>query len=146
MAMRAKWAVALVAGAALGLSGCGVLRGGGDGPTTPTVGNRTPILAGANAIEVDPQLASLQILLPPQLPNADWGQPGGNAAKSMGHLTLPASVAVAWTAQIDGGDNRARLASAPVVAGGTLYAIDTQATVHAFNAGTGQKLWSTTVG
>lgn len=146
MAMRAKWAVALVAGAALGLSGCGVLRGGGDGPTTPTVGNRTPILAGANAIEVDPQLASLQILLPPQLPNADWGQPGGNASKSMGHLTLPASIAVAWTAQVNGGDNRARLASAPVVAGGTLYAIDTEATVHAFNAGTGQKLWSTTIG
>lgn len=146
MATRAQWAVALVAGAALGLSGCGVLRGGGDGPTTPTVGNRTPILAGSNAIEVDPQLASLQILLPPQLPNADWGQPGGNAAKSMGHLTLPASIAVAWTAQINGGDNRARLASAPVVAGGTLYAIDTEATVHAFNAGTGQKLWSTTIG
>jgi len=146
MAMRANWSVALLAGAALGLSGCSVLRGSGDEPTTPTVGNRTPILASANAIEVDPQLASLQVLLPPQLPNADWGQPGGNAAKSMGHLTLPASISVAWTAQIDGGDNRARLASAPVVAGGTLYAIDTQATVHAFNAGTGQKLWSTTIG
>ncbi len=136
---------AIVALASVALSGCSLLRGNGP-PTTPTVGNRVSILSGANAVEVDPTIAELQVILPAAVPNADWNQPGGNAAKSLGHLTLPATLSQTWTAQVDGGNDRARLASAPVVSGGTLFVIDTQAVVSAFNAGTGAKLWSVKIG
>jgi outer membrane protein assembly factor BamB len=137
---------AAIAGlAALALSGCSLLRGNGP-PTTPTMGTRVAILAGANATEVDPTIAGLEVILPAETPNADWTQPGGNAAKSLGHVTLPTTLTQAWSAQIDGGGTRARLASAPVVAGGTLFVIDTSATVHAFNAGTGARLWSVKIG
>ena len=131
--------------AALALSGCSVFKGNG-GPTTPTVGNRIPILANQTELAVDPAIAGLEVILPAITPNADWAQPGGNAGKALGHVALPAELSQAWTAQIRGGTLRARLAAAPVVSGGTLFAIDTDATVHAFNAATGERLWQTRIG
>jgi outer membrane protein assembly factor BamB len=127
------------------LSGCGIFRKS-ERNSTPTVGARVPILSNQSALEVDPAIAGLEVILPAATTNTDWAQPGGNAAKSMGHVSLPATLSQAWTAQVDGGSNRARLASAPVISGGTLYAIDTQATVHAFDAATGASRWSTRIG
>ncbi len=127
------------------LSGCSVFRGDGP-PATPTVGNRTPILAVGSALEVDPAIAGLEVILPPAVANADWTQPGGNAAKSLGHVALGATLTQAWIGQINGGSNRARLASAPVVSGGTLFVIDTEATVHAFDAVSGAKRWAVKIG
>lgn len=140
------WKIAGIATvAALSLGGCSIFKGK-DGPTTPTVGNRVPILANQADLAVDPAIAGLEVILPAAVPNADWAQPGGNAAKALGHVALPATLSTAWTAQIRGGNLRARLAAAPVVASGTLFAIDTDARVHAFNAATGERLWSTEIG
>ncbi|MEK6540682.1 MAG: PQQ-binding-like beta-propeller repeat protein [Pseudomonadota bacterium] len=145
MRTNAKWAATLLATAALALSGCGLLRGNG-GPRTPTVGNRVPILGSQTALAVDPSVVGLEVVLPGELTNADWGQPGGSASKYMGHVALPATLTQAWTAQINGGTTRARLAAAPVVTGGTLFAIDTEATVHAFDAATGAQRWTVKIG
>lgn len=142
---HAKLATALLAVAALGLSGCGALRGNG-GPRTPTVGDRVAILGSQNILVVDATVSGLEVILPAETSNADWAQPGGNAAKSVGHLSLPATLSQAWSATIPGGTNRARLASAPVVSGGTLYVVDTTATVHAFDAASGARRWTTRVG
>jgi outer membrane protein assembly factor BamB len=128
------------------LGGCGVL-GGREKPKTPTVGERIPVLGGEASVEVDPGLADIAITLPAALPNSEWTQPGGNAAKSMGHLALSGSPARAWAAEIGrGSESRARLASAPIVADGRVYTIDTLAVVRAFNADTGAPVWSTQVG
>lgn len=138
-------ACAMLAVSALGLSGCGALRGNG-GPRTPTIGERVPILGNQATLAVDPTIAGLEVVLPAALTNADWAQPGGNAAKSMGHLALSATLSQAWSATIPGGTNRARLAAAPVVAGDTLYVIDTEAMVHAFDAATGARRWQFKIG
>jgi outer membrane protein assembly factor BamB len=129
------------------LGGCGIL-GGREKPKTPTVGERIAVLGGSEAsVEVDPALADIPITLPAATPNSEWAQPGGNAAKSMGHLALGGSPARAWSADIgQGSESRARLASAPVVAGGRVYTIDTLAVVRAFDAGTGATVWSAQVG
>lgn len=145
MRMKANRAAVALAAMALALSGCGVLRGNG-GPRTPTVGNRVPILGSQTALAVDPSVVGLEVVLPGELTNADWGQPGGSASKYMGHVALPATLTQAWTAQINGGTTRARLAAAPVVTGGTLFAIDTEATVHAFDAATGAQRWTVKIG
>ena len=134
--------VALVA--ALGLAGCGVFKP--SQKKTPTLGERVPILASENAAAVDPAISGVQVLVPPAAPNDAWAQPGGNAAKSMGHLAVAASPARLWTATIDGGSNRQRLGAAPVIAGGKLYVVDVDANVHAFAADTGAKLWTTAIG
>jgi len=142
---RLAWpiAVALV----LGLTGCGVL-GGGKGPKkTPTLGERVPILSRIEAgAKVDPALASVSVILPPEDTNTDWPQAGGTANKSYGHLALAASPTRAWSVSIAGSTNKQRLAAAPVIGNGRLYAIDTDGLVHAFDAKTGAKVWSKNYG
>ena len=136
--------IALVAVGVLG--GCGVF-GGDKKPKTPTVGQRIPVLAAEASVEIDPALADVAVVLPPATANSSWTQPGGNAAKAMGHVTLGTALGRAWVADIgEGSFSRARLASAPVVADGRVYTIDTQAVVRAFDAATGQEVWSTQVG
>lgn len=129
--------------ALLATGGCGIFKGGGK--RTPTVGNRVPILVAENQAEADPALSGVAVLLPAPVVNEGWTQPGGNAAKVMGHVALGDSPTRAWTAEIDGGSNRQRLAAAPVVGEGKLFVVDVDATLHAFNAATGAKLWQMTI-
>jgi len=134
----------LLAGAALlALSGCGVFKGGGK--KTPVLGDRVPILMSESEVTSDKSLADVQVLLPPAEANTSWPQPGGSADKSMGQLALGTTLTRAWSASIDGGSNRQRLAAAPVVADGRLYVIDVEANVYAFSADTGARIWSVTI-
>ena len=67
---------------------------------------------------------------------------GGNAAKSMGHVTLGDAPARAWSVSIGNGNSfRTRLVAEPVAADGRVYTIDTLARVRAFNIQTGAELW-----
>ncbi|KQM61369.1 MULTISPECIES: outer membrane protein assembly factor BamB family protein [unclassified Sphingomonas] len=131
---------AAVAALAL-LGGCSALKGKG-GPRTPVVGQRVPILASENLAEVDPALANLQVVLPLAETNADWSQPGGNASKSMSHVALGDTLTQAWSARIEGGNTRTRLAAAPVVVGGRLYVIDVNGMVTAMDAASGRTVWT----
>ena len=136
---------ALLAGLmAAGLTGCkGGLFGGGDEKTTPTIGNRTPILSRIeNGAEVDPALAAISVVLPPARVNAEWGQTGGSASKSYGHLALAENPSKVWTAKVAGSTNRMRLASSPVVGSGKLFAEGTDGVIVAFDKATGAKLWT----
>ena len=123
------------------IAGCSLLERGA-GPRTPTVGNRTPVLTTEALIEVDPALAQTPVVVPGPIANADWPQPGGNAAKAMTHVALGATPVRLWSASIGTGSGpRARLAAEPVVANGKVYTIDTRATVRAFDATTGGRVW-----
>lgn len=136
---------ALLAGlAAASLTGCkGGLFGGGDEKTTPTIGNRMPILSRIESgAEVDPALAGISVVLPPQRTNPEWGQTGGAASKSYSHLALSENPTKVWTASVAGSTNRMRLASAPVVGSGKLFAEGTDGVIVAFDKGTGAKLWT----
>ncbi len=131
---------------ATALSGCGILGGGKGGPKTPTVGDRVPILSRIESgAKVDPALESVAVVLPTAEVNADWAQPGGTASKAYGHLALAAAPGPAWQASIAGSSNRKRLAAAPVIGNGMLYAMDTDGAVTAFDAATGARRWSHTV-
>ena len=136
----------LIVLAALPLAGCGVIGGGDGGPKTPTVGNRVSILSNDASVKLDPTIAEQAVLIPDAQANADWPQSGGNASKSMGHVALGTSRAQIWSASIAGNSNKVRLASPPVVAGGRLFAIGTDAAVHGFAADTGAVLWRANIG
>ena len=136
----------ILAAAAAGLlGGCGILEGDGK-PKTPTIGKRIPVLSAETSIETDPALADVAVTLPPAVANADWAQPGGNAAKSMSHVALGTSLSRAFAVSIgEGSGNKARLGAAPVVADGKIFTVDSGATVSAFDAGTGATLWQTRI-
>ena len=125
------------------VAGCGIVGGKKGGPKTPVVGKRTSILSAEQGVEVDPTLADVPITLPEPYANDQWSQPGGAPSKTMGHLALGASPRQIWSASIEGSTPKARLAAAPVVAGGKLYVIDAGAHVIAYDANSGAKLWQT---
>ncbi|MCW3835464.1 PQQ-binding-like beta-propeller repeat protein [Sphingomonas canadensis] len=136
--MKNRVRVAAAIAALALLSGCGAFKGA---KKTPVLGERRPILAAENDIVADKALAGSDVLVPEAYANADWSQPGGNAAKSMGHLALGETLTRAWTASIKGASKRERLASAPVVADNKLFVVDTDGVVNAFAADTGARLW-----
>jgi outer membrane protein assembly factor BamB len=124
---------------AVSLGACGIFKGGSK--KTPVLGERVPILLTESSLTADRTIEGVEVLLPPAEVNAEWSQPGGNAAKSMGHLALAAAPARAWSVQIPGGTKKTRLGAAPVIVGGTLYVVDAVGVVHAMDAATGATRW-----
>jgi outer membrane protein assembly factor BamB len=127
------------------LSACDTISGitgGGRNRTTPTYGQRIPVLQTESSIEVDPALADIPVSIPGPIVNPDWAQSGGNASKSVGHVSLGDTLSEAWSVSIGSGSAaQARLASEPVVADGRVYTIDTRAVVRAFDAQSGAQIW-----
>jgi len=130
---------------ALAVGACGIL-GGDKTKTTPTLGNREPVLSRIEtSAKVDPALATVAVVLPTAETNPEWAQAGGNAGKSYGHLALSAAPQRAWTASVSGSTPGQRLAAAPVIGGGQLFVFDTDGAVHAFDATTGRANWRTSL-
>ena len=139
---RAKYfRVAVMIAAAFAASSCGVFKKGK--ATTPVLGQRIPVLTGEGDVIVDPATTALPMSLPAPVANTDWTQSGGSPNKSMGQLALGSSVARAFTVQAGRGSSlTARLASAPIVAGGRVFTIDTLGTVRAFDVRSGAQAWA----
>jgi len=134
--------IALMIAAAFAASGCATFKKGKKS-NTPVLGQRIAVLSGENDVTVDPATATLPMSLPEAVANTDWSQSGGNASKSMGQLALGTRLAGAFTVQAGRGSSlTARLAAAPVVAGGHVYVTDTLGTVRAFDGRTGALLWA----
>ena len=142
---RIKTRIAVLMMAAMAASGCGIFKKGA--PKTPVLGERVAVLTTESDVEVDPATAALPMELPAPVANSEWAQSGGNASKSMGHLALGNALARAFSVSIGYGSTlTARLASPPVVGGGRIYTIDTNATVRAFDAQTGGRAWESQFG
>lgn len=116
---------------------------GGDKKTTPTIGERVPVLSRIESgVKADETLAGVSVVLPPAQANSEWAQAGGSASKASGHLALAENPSRVWSVSIAGSSTTRRLAAAPVVSGGKLVAMDTNGVIHAFNAATGAELWT----
>ena len=139
-------AIILLASASL-VAGCSTIGGIFKKDEKVTVpGERIPVLVNEADIEIDPATAAMPMSLPAAITNDAWAQSGGNANKSVGHLTLGNALGVAWTAKIEGSDKDRRLGGGPVVAEGKVFTIDTTGTVRAFRADTGGQLWTARFG
>ena len=134
--------IAMMIAAALAASGCGILKKG-KGPSTPVLGQRVAVLTSESDVEVDPATAALPMSLPQAVANSEWSQSGGTASKSVGQLALGGALNRVFSVNAGRGSSlTARLASAPIVAGGRVYTIDTLGTVRAFDATTGGQAWA----
>ncbi|MEI4470740.1 PQQ-like beta-propeller repeat protein [Frigidibacter sp. MR17.24] len=84
---------------------------------------------------------AVAIALPGQSTNADWTNRAGSADHAPGHVALRAQPQLVWSAGIGAASRqRHRLVGDPVVAGGLVFAMDSDAQVTAVTTG-GQVAW-----
>ncbi|RDD62490.1 PQQ-like beta-propeller repeat protein [Ferruginivarius sediminum] len=126
---------------ALLVGGCGVTEWFED-EEERLPGERISVLTLEQQIEADPEVAEQRVALPKPYRNESWGQPGGAPSHAMYHLSLPENPREAWRADVgeSSGDDQQILAQ-PIVVSGRVYTMDATATVSAFSAEDGERLW-----
>lgn len=128
---------------ALLLSGCqSVSNWFSDAGEPALPGERISILQLQKELTPDLSLQNI----PPQLPeawtNRFWPQVGGYPNHAMGHLAIGAELKRAWKTSIGaGGSRRSPLTTAPVVAEGRVFTLDTDGTVSSFDLSGGARKW-----
>jgi outer membrane protein assembly factor BamB len=126
--------------APLVLSGCSLFDDWFGEKKTPLPGKREAVFVDRRGLVVDEGVP--KVVLPPAVRNAAWPQAAGNPAHLMGHLAAADHLTEAWKADIgEGGGYRAILMAQPVVLGGTVFTMDSNAEVSAFSLADGQRLW-----
>lgn len=147
--MTKKILIALMM-ASIAVSGCSRLGIGGGGDKakkkTPTIGQRVAVLKSESGVEIEPALTDVQVILPTAVTNGEWSQSGGNASKTLEHVSLASALGKVWTSRIRGTSKFERLAAAPVVAEGKLFVVDVEGAIHAFDAKTGASAWDEQIG
>jgi hypothetical protein len=141
---------ALVIGA--GLGGCSTLEkinpfdSSKGNKVVASQGQRIPLVAFNQKVEVAEALKGQQIVLPALELNDSWPQPGGPQQGWVDNVAAAQNFQVAWRTDIGRGtSDRFHITGTPVVADGKVFALDAEATVAAVNADTGQVIWRTDV-
>lgn len=122
------------------LSGCGAWLGGKEAQPLP--GERISIMLFQRDLTPDPRIADLDIHLPKPELNTDWPQSGGYPDHAMHHLKVAENITEAWRVDVGAGSGAVRrLLSTPIVVDGTVFAVDVDFVVSAYNASDGDRLW-----
>lgn len=111
--------------------------------TRTSLDESIPAESGIGVADSTPQVnRAVPVALGAVVNNGEWSHRGGSAARAMPHLALSAQPQRIWSASIGSGDSRrARIATAPVVAGGKIFAIDSRNQLTALAAGSGGQIW-----
>jgi outer membrane protein assembly factor BamB len=139
--------VAVLGAAAVLLCGCSTFDFmdswfSGAGKVSKLKGERISVMSLDESLKPDPSLASTAVVLPPPYRNDAWPNPGGYSSNAMYHLEVTGRLQQAWMQEAGkGSDTDSRLTAAPIVAGGKIYVLDSQAHIFAFNAQSGQPAW-----
>ena len=131
---RSPSILALVVALAAGMSGCGLFSDDEilEGDRIPL---RTETVAATSTDAGSTPLPDAQT-------NSDWTQTNGVATHNLGHLAGPVSLSQVWSTNAGRGtSDRAAITSAPIVLGGTIYALDAEAIMSAYSAGSGGRNW-----
>ncbi len=139
--------VALVAALAMTLASCsaydtvsGWFSGGGS--KVKLKGERISVMVNDESLAPDPDLASVNVVLPAPYANDAWPNPGGFADNAMYHLEAKGPLQQLWAQDAGkGSDTDSRLTAPPVVAGGKVFVLDSKAHVYAVDANSGEQLW-----
>ena len=106
-------------------------------------GERISVMSLDSSLQPDPELAKTPVLLPRPYINRDWPEPGGFATNALYHLQAEGSLHQAWSQDAGkGSDKDSRLTAPPIVAGGRVFVLDSEAHVFSFNARSGTPLWN----
>ena len=148
MTSRAVRFCLVLTAASLLLGGCSVFDEVGSwfatsGKKSNLRGVRIPVMSLDSELKPDPALASTPILLPAPYRNPEWPQPGGFASNAVYHLAAPGRLREVWSQDAGkGSDIDSHLTAAPVVGGGLIFALDSEAHIYVFRAGDGRPVWN----
>ncbi|MBL93924.1 MAG: Outer membrane protein assembly factor BamB [Alphaproteobacteria bacterium MarineAlpha3_Bin5] len=105
-------------------------------------GKRISVLSHYSELTPDEEASKEPILLPAPSPNEDWPVAGGYPNHAMHHMEIRDAITEYWSVDIGAGaESEARFISAPVVAKGSIYAMDTLSAVSAYNTRNGERIW-----
>jgi outer membrane protein assembly factor BamB len=105
-------------------------------------GERVSVMPKVAAVEADPKLSGVAVVLPKPSVNPDWPQPGGYADNAMHHLAADGQLTEIWDSGIGSGSTSStRLTASPVVAEGMVFVLDSEVRVSAYEIATGNRLW-----
>ncbi|MEO0549802.1 MAG: PQQ-binding-like beta-propeller repeat protein [Pseudomonadota bacterium] len=103
---------------------------------------RIAMVLGDEKLEPDPELLSVAVTLPEPRVVESWEQAGSRASKAIGHVTGGAAFEIAWRASAgEGSGRRSALTTPPVASSDTIYVIDSEQTVRAFDLDSGSRRW-----
>ncbi len=106
-------------------------------------GKREAVLNRAIDDQTSGGIATEPVVAPVAINNANWSQPGGSASNTMQNLSLARQLSRAFAVDAGkGSDSDGRLTASPIVVGGRVYVMDSQASVYAFSAGNGARAWA----
>ena len=119
--------------ALISLSGCGLF-----GDEEILEGERIRLRAEATPATTEAR----SVPLPQAQSNSEWTQTNGTSSHNLGHLSGPTSLSRVWRADVGAGSSDdGAITSAPIVVGGTIYALDAASTLTAFSASSGSETW-----
>ncbi|MBC6440315.1 MAG: PQQ-binding-like beta-propeller repeat protein [Rhodospirillales bacterium] len=115
----------------------------GEPPPPPLKGDRIAVLDLETELQADAGVENTPVILPLPTDTPNWPQYGGRLDKAMHHVAAPGALEEIWSRSIGEGQGRFRkLIAQPVVALGRVFTLDADTTVRAFDAATGDSLWS----
>ncbi len=129
----------------LAAGGCSVFDNIFSEAKPPLPGKREAVVAARRGLSLDGPPTAVSV--PPPANVADWPQAGGNATHAVGHIALgggSATLQPAWRSSIgEGGGYRRKITAQPLVAGGRVFTMDSDAVVTAFDLADGRRIWRT---
>ncbi|MCB1562459.1 MAG: PQQ-binding-like beta-propeller repeat protein [Alphaproteobacteria bacterium] len=128
------------------LTGCSSVSGWFDNDEPPPLeGERISVLALQKELEPDNMALDVQgLVAPPEWRNEFWPQAGGYPNHAMQNLELShAPLKMVWKASIGKGSTKELpLTAQPILVDGTIFTLDSQGRLSAFDTETGRHLWS----
>lgn len=130
-----------------GLSACSGSSWFGDKEKPPLPGTRVDVLDFEKDLRPDPADTPSEFAAGDVNSNDAWPQAGGYPDHSMENLALsPKELKKIWRSDIgEGSRSRLPLTAQPVVAGKTVFTLDTDSQLSAFDTATGKRRWDVSV-
>lgn len=108
----------------------------------PLPGERISVLDYEKDLQPDKDAAVSAFSAGEPVDNESWPQAGGDARHAMGNVALNGNPAKIWSVDIgEGSRSRLPLTAQPVVAGQTIFALDTDSELSAYSAIDGKRYW-----
>jgi outer membrane protein assembly factor BamB len=106
-------------------------------------GVRISVMSLDQSLRPDPTIQNTRVLLPAPYRNPEWPQPGGYPSNAMYHLEASGPLRQVWSVSAGkGSDSDSRLTAPPIVAGGYVFTLDSEAHVYVFRASDGNPVWN----